>query len=338
MFIAMNRFRVKAGHADAFEKIWRERDSHLGRTPGFMRFHLLKSAGETADDVEFVSHSTWLDEGSFRTWLASDASRKVHASGASVREMLLGPPQFRGYEMLMDQATGERTDFRSAHMDLLVEGTFAGETPEQLRLREWGEVNGLPPIRIGAFEGRILECLLRACGAKRGLEIGTLGGYSASWLLRGLPEDGHLTSVELDPRRAARAQAHFEELGEGSRIRVLAGDAKDLFENELKDFNNLDFVFIDADKASYPFYIDACVPRLRKGGLLLADNAFIWGAMNFLGIDPEKLPPSLQRGYHEYSRPQFEGMSLAWQKLASHPELRSVILPTGEGLGLAVKL
>jgi len=339
MFIAMNRFRVKAALADAFEKVWRNRESMLGKMPGFMRFHLLKT---TLDEnvCEFVSHSTWLDEASFKAWLHSEDSKRVHGERTSVKDMLLGAPEFRGYEMLMDQATAERTDFRSAHMDVLIEKTFATESPKQVTLRTWGEDLGLPPIRIGAFEGRILECLLQSAGAKRGVEIGTLGGYSASWILRGLPVDGHLWSLELDPRKAERAQSKFKELGEGGRITVLAGDAKDLFQKELKDLKDLDFVFIDADKASYPQYIDMILPRLKKGGLILADNAFIWGGMNFLGLDPEKLPPSMQeaRGYHHYSRPQFEGMSLAWQKLASHPELKAVILPTGEGLGFAVKV
>ncbi|MEO5666859.1 MAG: antibiotic biosynthesis monooxygenase, partial [Bdellovibrionota bacterium] len=233
MFIAMNRFRVKAAQADAFENVWRDRESHLGKMPGFMRFHLLKSPIDDSA-VEFVSHSTWLDEASFKSWLNSDFSKKAHA-GSPVMDMLLGRPEFRGYEMLMDQATGERTDFRSAHMDLLVEKTFASETPDQTAIREWGESNGLPPIRIGAFEGRILECLLRSAGARRGLEIGTLGGYSASWLLRALPDDGHLTSLELDPRRATRAQEKFNALGLGHKISVVAGDAKDLFTKELKD-------------------------------------------------------------------------------------------------------
>lgn len=337
MFIAMNRFRVKAAQADVFEKVWRDRESRLGKMPGFMRFHLLKSA-PLGEAVEFVSHTTWLAETDFENWRVSDASRASHSGSTSVKDMLLGPPEFRGYAMLMDQATGERTDFRSAHMDLLVERTFAAETSAQQAIREWGEKSGLPPIRIGAYEGRILECLLRSAGARRGLEIGTLGGYSASWLLRALPEDGHLTSLELDAGRAERAQAKFNELGLASKITVVAGDAKDLFEGKLKDIKDLDFIFIDADKASYPLYIDLCVPRLRKGGLILADNAFIWGGMNFLGMDPEKLPPSLQKGYHEYSRPQFEGMSEAWHKLAAHPELSSVVLPTGEGLGMAVKI
>jgi caffeoyl-CoA O-methyltransferase len=341
MFIAMNRFRVKEASADAFEKVWRDRESCLGQMPGFMRFHLLKS---TLGDgvVEFVSHSTWLAEADFKNWRDSDDSRRTHGSSGtgSVKDMLLGPPEYRGYEMLMDQATAQRTDFRSAHMDVLVEKTFAQESPAQQELRTWGEALGLPPIRIGAFEGRILECLLQSVGARRGVEIGTLGGYSASWILRGLPADGHLWSLELDPKKAERAQAKFNELGEGHRITVVPGDAKDFFQKELKDLNNLDFVFIDADKASYPQYIDLVIPRLKKGGLILADNAFIWGGMNHLGIDPEKLPPSLQQigGYHHYSRPQFEGMSLAWHKLASHPELKAVILPTGEGMGFAVKI
>ena len=302
MFIAMNRFRVKAASAGQFENVWRYRESHLGAMPGFMNFQLLKSEID-AETVEFVSHSTWLDEAAFANWRDSESSRKAHAGSSSVRDMVLGPPEFRGYAVLMNQTTGERTDFRSAHMDQLIEKTFAIEDPAQVELRESSVTDGLPPIRIAALEGRILECLLRAANARRGLEIGTLGGYSASWLLRALPQDGHLTSIELDPTRAIRAQEKFEALGWGERVNFVPGDATYLFDQELKDLKDLDFVFIDADKVSYPYYIDVCVSRLRRGGLMLLDNAFIWGGMNFFGVAPEKLPPSLQKGYHEYSRP-----------------------------------
>jgi predicted O-methyltransferase YrrM/heme-degrading monooxygenase HmoA len=345
MFIAMNRFQVKAASADAFENVWRERESYLGQVPGFIRFHLLRasSVGQRApasgpESVEFISHSTWLTESAFLGWLDSDASRKAHSGASGTREMLIGPPEFRFYRVALDQVAGDRTDFRSAYLDQLVEKTFSQESDAQIELKRWAESESLPPIRIGAFEGRLLECLLRASGARRGLEIGTLGGYSASWLLRALPEDGHLISLELDPQRAQRAQDKLNELGLGSRIEVLHGDAKRVLNENLKDLRDLDFVFIDADKGSYPDYIDWAVPRLRKGALLIADNAYIWGAMNHFGADAESLPKGVHKGLHEYSRSQFEGMSSAWKKLAYHPELASVILPTGEGLGLAVKI
>jgi caffeoyl-CoA O-methyltransferase len=223
-------------------------------------------------------------------------------------------------------------------LDQVVEKSFAHEDEAQKELKRWAQEEGLPPIRIGAFEGRLLECLLRASGARRGLEIGTLGGYSASWLLRALGPQGHLITLELDPKRAERAQKKLNDLGWGPRVEVIAGDAKQILSKKLNDISDLDFVFIDADKASYPFYVEWAISHLRQGGLILADNAYIWGGMNFYGQPSDKVSRGVHQGLHEYSKTQFEGMSLTWQKLASHPELASIILPTGEGLGLAVKL
>jgi|GEM_PF-173145 len=339
MFIAMNRFQVKVPQADAFQKVWAERESFLSEFEGFIRFQLLRGqVKEGAESVEFVSHSTWLNEGAFLAWMNSDSSKKAHSKPAesgkpTTRDMVMGPPQFQGYEVALDQVAGDRTDYRSTYQDQVVERHFANETDEQKELKTWAEKEGLPAIRIGPFEGRLLEVLLRANGAKRGVEIGTLGGYSASWILRALPSDGHLTTLELDEERAGKAQAKLNELGYAGRVEVLAGDARKVLNEKLKDISNLDFVFIDADKASYAHYVEWAIPRLRKGGLILTDNAYIWGGMNYFGRDPD-----FQKDIGGYTKAQFEGMSACWKQLAHNPELSGLILPTGEGLGIAVKI
>jgi caffeoyl-CoA O-methyltransferase len=346
MFIAMNRFQVKASSANDFEKIWRERDSHLSKVEGFVRFQLLRGSlrkHDEQDRVEFVSHSTWLTEQNFLAWTESEEFRRAHAPSegrSATREMLLGPPEFRSYSVVLDQVPSERSDFRSVHQDLVVEKHFVSESEAQQELRRWALDVGLPPIRVGAFEGRLIECLLRANGARKGVEIGTLGGYSASWILGAMPRDAQLYTLELEVERAQAAQAKLNSLGFEGRVQVIAGDARQqLQEHEsLKDIKDLDFVFIDADKASYGDYVTWAIPRLRKGGLLLADNAYIWGAMNHYGKVASDLPLPASKGRHSYSKTQFEGMSRAWQQMAEHPELASIILPTGEGLGLAVKI
>jgi predicted O-methyltransferase YrrM/heme-degrading monooxygenase HmoA len=334
MFIAMNRFQVKVTQADAFQKLWAERESHLSEIEGFIRFNLLRGpVKEGAQTLEFVSHSTWLNEKSFMVWVHSESFKKAHGSSFQTRDMLAGPPQFTGYSVVLDEVAGERKDFRSSYLDQLVEKHFAHESEAQKELKRWAEEEGLPAIRIGAYEGRLLELLLRASGAKRGVEIGTLGGYSASWLLRALPEDGKLITLELDADRAAKAQAKLNELGYLGRVEVLAGNARETLNEKLSDIKDLDFVFIDADKASYAHYVEWALPRLRKGGLILIDNAYLWGGMNYFGRDE-----AFEKDIGGYSKAQFEGMSACWKQLAYNDAFAGLILPTGEGLGLAIKL
>jgi predicted O-methyltransferase YrrM len=218
-----------------------------------------------------------------------------------------------------------------------VESKFAKETEAQKQLILKAREKGLPPIAIGPFEGRVLELLLRSINAKRGIEVGTLGGYSASWLARALPKDGELVSLELDAERARWAQSQLDQLGLAPKIRVLSGDAQKSLES-LKGWDSLDFIFIDADKQSYGRYAKWALPRLRKGGLLIADNAYLWGGMNFFGQSPTDVEPPKEEGLHSWTRTQFEGMSDCWKLFSTEDSLVSIILPTGEGLGVAIKV
>ncbi len=339
MFIAMNRFQVKIASADLFEKHWQERESFLHEFKGFLRFRFLRAAANAEKgSVEFVSHSEWLDQASFEEWLHSDFSRKAHGKGGStIRDWVLGPPQFTGYEMRLDQVPGHRTDFRSTRQDLIVEEAFSKETAAQRAIHSRAVEQGFPPISIGAFEGRILEILLRASGARRGVEVGTLGGYSASWLARALPADGELLTIELEKDRAEWAEKQFEALKPACKVTVRHGDAKEVL-SSLKGWDSLDFIFIDADKNGYVDYARWALPRLRKGGLILADNAFLWGGMNYYGRDTSEIEPPKAEGLHGWSKKQFEGMSACWRLLSTEDSLASIVLPTGEGLAVAVKL
>ena len=329
MIIAMNRFVVKQEFADSFEERWRKRQSHLQEAPGFLRFRLLKSLQK--DAVEFVSHSEWRNGKDFQSWLDGDLSKKAHSGAAPVGDMFTRPPEFRIYEIALDEVLGHRTDARSATQDDIVANAFAHESTAQLRMRQQGLVRGLPPINIGPFEGRLIEILLRSNNSKNGLEIGTLGGYSASWIARAIPADGKLTTLEKSENNAAIAAELLAEAGLSNKVEIKVGDALETL-NELSHLKDLDFVFIDADKANYGNYVEWAIPRLRKGGLLLVDNAYIWGGMLYFGGNPEKadLEPHA-------SRSQFDGMSDCWRQMAAHDELASLIFATGDGLGVAVK-
>ena len=99
MYVAMNRFKVVQGREEAFETLWRERDSHLDGTPGFVEFRMLKgAAGEGY--ILYISQSRWADEASFRAWTTSESFRKAHRGAAGNADLYLGPPQFEGFAAL----------------------------------------------------------------------------------------------------------------------------------------------------------------------------------------------------------------------------------------------
>lgn len=105
MFIAMNRFKVKLGSEAEFERIWRERDSHLSTVPGFVSFDLLKGA-EKEDHVLYASHSLWRTKADFEAWTRSEAFRAAHRDAGASKVQYLGPPQFEGFESVLSQTAG----------------------------------------------------------------------------------------------------------------------------------------------------------------------------------------------------------------------------------------
>jgi predicted O-methyltransferase YrrM len=136
-----------------------------------------------------------------------------------------------------------------------------------------GAAAGLPTIAVSPSQGKFLHILAKAIGAKRILELGTLGGYSAIWLARALPPEGKLVTVELDPAHAAIAQQSFVRAGVAGVIDLRVGAALDVLGRlEAERTALFDFVFIDADKGNYPEYFDRAVRLCRPGALIVADN------------------------------------------------------------------
>jgi caffeoyl-CoA O-methyltransferase len=129
-----------------------------------------------------------------------------------------------------------------------------------------------PQMLSGAVEGRLLETLVFASGARRILEIGTFTGYSALAMAAALPHDGELITCELDPERAEFARRHFASSPYGDRIEVRDGPALDTIAQLDGPF---DIVFIDADKPSYADYYEATLPLLSERGLIIVDNT-LW--------------------------------------------------------------
>ena len=121
-----------------------------------------------------------------------------------------------------------------------------------------------PGMQVGPVEGRFLQLLARLVGAKRILEIGMFTGYSALMMAEALPDDGELTTCDVNPEAEAVAKRFFAQSPHGKKIRIRMGPALQTLELLSGPF---DLVFIDADKESYPSYWEAVVPKVRAGGL-----------------------------------------------------------------------
>lgn len=139
---------------------------------------------------------------------------------------------------------------------------------------------GLPSIQVSPPQGKFIHLLARIQGARRILEIGTLGGYSTIWLARALPADGKLVTIEIDAKHAEVAISNIERAGLMDKVNVLNGDARDLLPQLEKTIDApFDLTFIDADKASIPFYFESAVRMSRPGSLILVDNVVRDGAV-----------------------------------------------------------
>lgn len=145
---------------------------------------------------------------------------------------------------------------------------------------------GLPSISVSAAQGKLLHVLTMAMGARRILELGTLGGYSAIWLARALPPDGTLVTLELEAKHADVARRNLARAGLAERIDLRVGRALDLLPRlAAEGAAPFDLVFIDADKGSYTEYLDWAIRLSRPGTLIIADNVIRKGAVADPGSD-----------------------------------------------------
>jgi caffeoyl-CoA O-methyltransferase len=129
-----------------------------------------------------------------------------------------------------------------------------------------------PQMQVGFLEGSFLKMLVAMSGAKNILEIGTFTGYSALAMAEALPPDGRLITCDIDPVNTKIARQYWEKSPSGSKIDLRIGPALETLQGLSGPF---DLIFIDADKGNYLAYWDACLPMLRKGGLVVADNV-LW--------------------------------------------------------------
>lgn len=163
----------------------------------------------------------------------------------------------------------------SADLREYVENLFGEEDPLLRTMREEAESQNIPTIQVPFGLARTLEILVRVSGARNALEIGTLFGYSGTILARALGERGELITLEASAKHAQVARENFARAGVAERVELREGSALDLLP-ELAD-RQFDFIFIDADKVSYPDYLQWAIKLSHPGTVIVADNLWRGG-------------------------------------------------------------
>lgn len=183
---------------------------------------------------------------------------------------------------------------------------------------------GLPAFDVAANQGQLLALFVRMTGAKRILEIGTLGGYSTIWMARELPTDGELLTLEADAHHASIARQNLQLAGMAERVKLIEGPALNSLE-QLGEHPPFDLIFIDADKPSNPDYLRWALRYSRSGTLIIGDNvvrdgevtnpqsddARVQGVRTFiemLGEDPRLTATAIQT----VGVKGWDGFTLAW--------------------------
>ena len=178
---------------------------------------------------------------------------------------------------------------------------------------------GIPPIWVAPEQASLMQILLRLHGARDVVEVGTLAGYSAIAMARALPEGGLVRTIELNPKHAEFARRWVARSDVAPRVVVHVGGGMEILPGFATD--SADAAFLDADKGSYPLYLEQCLRIVRRGGLIMADNAFAFGQL----LDPhatDREVPAV-RAFNDV--------------MAREQRLQSVIVPIGDGLWVGVK-
>ena len=186
------------------------------------------------------------------------------------------------------------SDFTPANVDEYIVGTLMPADPVLTETLRLSSEAGLPDIAVSAAMGQLLNILVASAGARRVLEIGTLGGYSTTCMARALPPDGELISLEYEPKHAEVARANLARAGVADRVRVIVGPAIETLPTLSGPF---DFIFIDADKRSNPDYFLAAIGLSRPGTLIYIDNTVRGGRI--LQADADDLDVQGIRRLHE---------------------------------------
>lgn len=194
-------------------------------------------------------------------------------------------------------------------VDAYLAETLVGHDPALEQAVADQQSAGLPAIEVAPVNGKLLHLLARMTGARRVLEIGTLGAYSTIWMARGIPADGQVVTIEAEPHIAAVARANLDRAGVGDKVEILLGRGADVLPT-LEGGEPFDLVFIDADKESNPIYIDWAARLGRPGTVVVIDNIGRGGAVADPGSQRADVVGT-QRGLEMLARdPRFDATAL----------------------------
>jgi predicted O-methyltransferase YrrM len=181
---------------------------------------------------------------------------------------------------------------------------------------EHNAANKLPPIDVSATQGKMLMLLAQMAGARRILEVGTLGGYSTIWLVKALPEGGRLVTLEVDRKHARVALENLERAELAYKVEIIIGPARDSLA-AMEAGEPFDFVFIDADKQGNVTYVDEAIRLGHIGTTIIVDNVVREGAIvDAMNDDPRVV-----------------GTRKLFEHVASHPQLDATAVQTVGGKG-----
>jgi predicted O-methyltransferase YrrM len=197
-----------------------------------------------------------------------------------------------------------------ADVDDFLDSTVLDDDPALSAALEASDAAGLPKIAVSAQQGKFLSLLAGAVGARRVLEIGTLGGFSTIWLARGAGPDGRVVTLEYEPKHAEVARANLDRAGVGDRVEILVGAALDSLPKVTG--GPFDLVFIDADKENNPGYLEWAVKLTRPGSVIIVDNVIREGSI----LNPEPGDEVVR------------GARRALEIMGEHPKLDTAVLQT----------
>ncbi|NKX55031.1 O-methyltransferase [Arthrobacter mobilis] len=184
------------------------------------------------------------------------------------------------YEAAPGSPSASQAEARWAAVDQYLAGTLVGEDAVLAEGRQAAHEAGLPGIEVSAPQGKFLMLMARLVGARKVLEIGTLGGYSTTWLARGIPDDGEVITCEYEPHHAEVARANLARAGVGGKVSVRVGAALETLPRlEAEEAGPFDLVFIDADKANNRNYVEWALKLARPGTVIIVDNVVRGGAV-----------------------------------------------------------
>lgn len=217
-----------------------------------------------------------------------------------------------------------RKEIANPDRDQYIAQLFAEEQSVHKKIRQQMEQEGFDHMSLSALEGQMLNFYTKFIGAKNIVEIGSLLGYSAVWMAEALPEDGKIYCLEISEVRSEIIRKNFEQFGMSHKLEVLSGDALEQL-NYLSTKAPFDLCFIDANKGAYVKYLEWAESNIRKNGLIIGDNTFLFGGV----YDVENSSESKNR---------IKTMQEFNKRLADKSKYNSMLFPTSEGMTIAQKL